>query len=94
MTAPSTFSCAVGVRISEADTPRLYTLLRRSLSDVGLSPYPTKNKYQRARPFTVIADQPLAGVPFLVLVALAAGLAALVADSLPALRATVREGDS
>jgi hypothetical protein len=43
------------------------------------------------RPFTVIADQPLAGVPFLVLVALAAGLAALVADSLPALRATVRE---
>ena len=46
------------------------------------------------RPFTVIADQPLAGVPFLVLVALAAGLAALVADSLPALRATVREGDS
>jgi hypothetical protein len=44
------------------------------------------------RPFTVIADQPLAGVPFLVLVALAAGLAALVADSLPALRATVRRG--
>ena len=46
------------------------------------------------RPFTVIADQPLAGVPFLVLVALGAGLAALVGDSLPALRATVREGDS
>ena len=48
-----TFSCAVGVRITEADTPRLYTLLRRSLVDVGLSTYPTKIKYQRARPFTV-----------------------------------------
>jgi acid phosphatase (class A) len=41
------------VRISEADTPHLYTLLRRSLLDAGRSPYPTKNKYQRARPFTV-----------------------------------------
>jgi acid phosphatase (class A) len=48
-----TFSCAVGVRITEADTPRLYVLLRRSLVDVGLSTYPTKIKYQRARPFMV-----------------------------------------
>ena len=48
-----TFSCAVGVRITEADTPHLYTLLRRSLVDVGLSTYPTKIKYQRVRPFTV-----------------------------------------
>jgi acid phosphatase (class A) len=48
-----TFSCAVGVRITEADTPHLYTLLRRSLVDVGLSTYPTKIKYQRARPFMV-----------------------------------------
>lgn len=48
-----TFACAMDVRISEADTPRLYTLLRRSLLDAGRSPYPTKNKYQRARPFTV-----------------------------------------
>jgi acid phosphatase (class A) len=46
-----TFSCAVGVRITEADTPRLYGLLRRTLVDVGLSTYPTKMKYQRARPF-------------------------------------------
>jgi hypothetical protein len=46
------------------------------------------------RPITVIADQPLGGVPFLILVAVAAGLAALVADSLPALRAAVREGNS
>jgi acid phosphatase (class A) len=47
-----TFSCAMGVPISEADTPRLYTLLRRTLFDIGRSPYPSKNKYQRARPFT------------------------------------------
>jgi acid phosphatase (class A) len=48
-----TFSCAVGVRITEADTPRLYVLLRRTLVDVGLSTYPTKQKYQRARPFMI-----------------------------------------
>ena len=52
-TAAGTFSCAVGVAISETDTPRLYGLLRRSLSDVGLSTYPTKTRYQRPRPFAV-----------------------------------------
>ena len=51
--AAGTFSCAVGVAITEADTPRLYALLRRTLSDIGRSPYPTKNQYRRARPFTV-----------------------------------------
>ncbi len=51
--AAETFACAMDVRISEADTPRLYTLLKRTLSDAGRSPYPTKMKYQRARPFTV-----------------------------------------
>ena len=51
--AAGTFSCALGVRVTEADTPRLYVLLRRSLVDIGLSTYPTKIKYQRARPFTV-----------------------------------------
>jgi acid phosphatase (class A) len=30
-----TFSCAVGVRITETDTPRLYVLLRRSLGGHG-----------------------------------------------------------
>jgi len=48
-----TFSCAIGAPITEADTPRLYALLRRTLPDIGLSTYPTKNKYRRARPFTV-----------------------------------------
>ena len=30
-------------------------MLRRTLIDIGLSTYPTKNRYQRARPFTVNA---------------------------------------
>lgn len=51
--AAEVFSCALGVKISEQTTPRLYMLLRRTLADTGLSTYPTKNKYQRARPFTV-----------------------------------------
>lgn len=51
--AAGTFSCAMGAPITEADTPKLYQLLRRSLADFGLSTYPTKTKYQRARPFTV-----------------------------------------
>src|SRR5688572_20006084 len=45
------FSCALGVRVDEANTPRLYQLLRRTLTDAGLSTYGAKNKYQRARPF-------------------------------------------
>lgn len=51
--AAETFSCPLDVKISPETTPRLYTLLRRTLADSGLSTYPTKNKYQRARPFTV-----------------------------------------
>ncbi len=47
------FSCAMGVPISEADTPKTYKLLRQTLADFGLSTYPTKTLYQRARPFTV-----------------------------------------
>lgn len=53
--AAGTFSCAMGIPVSEAVTPRLYMLLRRSLADVGLSTYPTKTKHQRARPFTANA---------------------------------------
>jgi acid phosphatase (class A) len=51
--AAETFACAMDVKISEADTPKLYVLLRRTLADAGLSTYPTKNKYKRPRPFTV-----------------------------------------
>lgn len=51
--APGTFSCAIGAPITQADTPRTYALLRRTLSDLGRAPYPSKMKYQRPRPFTV-----------------------------------------
>jgi acid phosphatase (class A) len=46
-----TFSCAVGVPITEAEMPHLYMLLRRSFTDAALSTYAAKNRYKRARPF-------------------------------------------
>ncbi|WP_338084147.1 phosphatase PAP2 family protein [Cupriavidus neocaledonicus] len=49
--AASTFSCALGVPVSEKDTPYLNMLLRRSLVDAGLSTYKAKEHYQRTRPF-------------------------------------------
>jgi acid phosphatase (class A) len=49
--AAGTFSCALNVPITEADTPHLYLLLRRTLTDVGLSTYAAKNHYNRTRPF-------------------------------------------
>lgn len=51
--AAGTFSCALGIPITERDTPHLYMLLRRTLADAGLSTYAAKNKYQRIRPFVV-----------------------------------------
>lgn len=51
--AAGTFACAVGAPISEADTPSLYLLLRRSLTDAGLATYGAKNHYERTRPFVV-----------------------------------------
>lgn len=49
--AAGTFSCALGVPITEQDTPHLYMLLRRTLADAALSTYTAKNHYQRTRPF-------------------------------------------
>ena len=56
--AASIYSCALGVPISKQETPRLYTLLHRVLTDAGLATYRAKNHYQRARPFTV-NNQPI-----------------------------------
>lgn len=56
--AAGTFACAVNTAINEADTPHLYMLLRRTLTDLGLSPYAAKKAYQRTRPF-VINNQPI-----------------------------------
>jgi acid phosphatase (class A) len=49
--AAGTFSCALGVPISQADTPNLNMLLRRTLADAGLATYKAKTHYQRTRPF-------------------------------------------
>jgi acid phosphatase (class A) len=46
-----TFSCALGVPISQQETPRLYLLLQRSLVDAGLATYAAKDHYKRTRPF-------------------------------------------
>jgi acid phosphatase (class A) len=51
--AADTFSCALGIPVTEKDTPVLYMLLRRTLTDIGLAPYSAKNAYQRERPFMV-----------------------------------------
>ena len=49
--AASTFSCAVDAPITEEDTPHLYMLLRRTLTDAARSTYAAKDHYHRARPF-------------------------------------------
>jgi acid phosphatase (class A) len=51
--AAETFSCALGIPITEKGTPHLYMLLRRTLTDAGLSTYKAKTHYQRKRPFMV-----------------------------------------
>jgi acid phosphatase (class A) len=49
--AAGTFSCALNAPITEADAPHLYVLLRRTLTDAGLSTYAAKTHYNRDRPF-------------------------------------------
>ena len=51
--AAGIFSCALKAPITEALTPRLYLLLRRTLTDAGLSTYAAKDHYRRTRPFMV-----------------------------------------
>ncbi len=47
----SVFSCSAGFVIGPETTPKLHALLRKSVADLALAVYPTKNHYQRARPF-------------------------------------------
>ncbi|MBN1663653.1 MAG: phosphatase PAP2 family protein [Deltaproteobacteria bacterium] len=49
--AAGAFSCVLNVPITEEQTPYLYMILRRTLTDAGLSTYGAKNKYKRPRPF-------------------------------------------
>jgi acid phosphatase (class A) len=51
--ATSIFACALGANVSEAQTPALYRLLQRSLTDLGLATYPAKKAHQRPRPFLI-----------------------------------------
>jgi len=51
--AAGTFSCALNAPITEQDTPHLYMLLRRTLTDAGLSTYAAKDHYNRNRPFAL-----------------------------------------
>ncbi|WP_238946917.1 acid phosphatase [Seongchinamella unica] len=51
--AAGTFSCALDAPITEESAPYLYLLLRRTLTDAGLSTYTAKNNYSRPRPFMV-----------------------------------------
>jgi acid phosphatase (class A) len=52
-TATATFSCAAGLKIDGATTPKLNALLLRAASDLGRSTGRTKQKYMRPRPFTL-----------------------------------------
>ena len=52
-TATGLYSCAAGVEIGAQTTPRTHALMLRVARDLGMSTYPTKNKYKRPRPFTV-----------------------------------------
>lgn len=52
------FSCALGIPVSEKDTPNLSVLLRRSAADAGVAVTPAKRLYQRKRPF-LVNEQPI-----------------------------------
>ena len=54
--AASDFSCALGAPVSEGDTPRLYILLRRVMTDAGSATGAAKNKYRHARPFMMDSE--------------------------------------
>jgi len=49
--AAGSFSCTLGLPITEQDTPYLYRLLRRSFTDAIVSTMKAKNHYGRTRPF-------------------------------------------
>ncbi|RKR09522.1 acid phosphatase (class A) [Flavobacterium sp. 90] len=51
--AVKSFESTLGIEISEAKTPKLYLLMRRVMTDAGLSTYAAKNHYNRERPFVV-----------------------------------------
>jgi acid phosphatase (class A) len=55
--ADQVFSCALDMPISEAATPHLHVLLRRTLVDALEGTGTTKKEYRRKRPFLVTGDR-------------------------------------
>ncbi|MFT5674612.1 MAG: acid phosphatase (class A) [Paraglaciecola sp.] len=51
--ATEAFNIIPGITITKETTPNVYRVLRRSLTDAGLSTYAAKNLYQRKRPFMI-----------------------------------------
>lgn len=51
--AARSFEAVLEIEINEQKTPKLYTLMRRAMTDAGLSTYAAKNHYNRVRPFVV-----------------------------------------
>ena len=51
--AAGDFACALNAPVTQTDTPRLYQLLRRAMSDAGASTRAAKDNYKRKRPFMV-----------------------------------------
>ncbi len=51
--AADIFLCALGAPVTEKDTPHLYMLMRRTLTDSGRATYKAKQHYHRTRPFAV-----------------------------------------
>lgn len=56
--AAGIYSCALNAPITAQHTPKLYTLLRRVMTDAALTTYAAKNYYNRQRPF-VLNNQPI-----------------------------------
>jgi acid phosphatase (class A) len=56
--AASIFACALGVQVTESDTPHLYRLLQRAMVDAGQSTLRAKDAYARQRPVAVY-DEPI-----------------------------------
>ena len=56
--AAGAFSCALGAPVTEQDTPRLFQMLRRVMTDAGWATFAAKDKYLHARPF-MLDGQPI-----------------------------------
>jgi acid phosphatase (class A) len=51
--ATEAFNRVLNLDITEENTPLVYLILRRSLTDAALSTYQAKNQYKRPRPFMI-----------------------------------------